>query len=104
MGHAFDALPGEWIASGANAVTDGPWPRHLPKRRANPAGTTDGQGCANTRDWKLKIMNISFAVKSRSRTWIGSVQGAVATWSVISIQFFNDFDSHGLPGRYRSLY
>jgi len=30
----------------------------------------------------------SFALKVRKCAWIGSVQGAVATWSVISMQYF----------------
>src|SRR5215204_3651640 len=38
----------------------------------------------------------SFASKVRNYSWIGSVQGAVATWSVISMRYFlTIFDSHG---------
>ncbi|HWF89979.1 MAG TPA: hypothetical protein VN659_14135 [Pyrinomonadaceae bacterium] len=40
-----------------------------------------------------------------TRSWIGSVQGAVATWSVISMRYFLAIrDSTIGPGRYRSLY
>ena len=32
------------------------------------------------------VSAIGLCLKSRNRTWIGSVQGAVATWSVISMR------------------
>src|SRR5215212_1571758 len=39
----------------------------------------------------------SFASKVGNDSWIGSVQGAVATWSVISMRYFlTILDSHGL--------
>jgi len=31
---------------------------------------------------------IRLCLKSQDRTWIGSVQGAVATWSVITMRYF----------------
>src|SRR6185369_2701412 len=86
MGHAFHALSGEWVAGSSNADADWTRTRHLSERRTNPAGSTDGQGCANTRHRKLKIMNISFCLKFCSRTWIGSVQGGLATWSTMGIK------------------
>jgi len=43
--------------------------------------------------------------KSEIIVWIGSVQGAVATWSVIGMQYSRRIlDSVVGPGRYRSLY
>src|SRR5215207_10861040 len=39
----------------------------------------------------------SFALKVGNYSWIGSVQGAIATWSVISMRYFlTIFDSLGL--------
>ena len=44
-------------------------------------------------------------LKSKNRTWIGSVQGAAATWSVIGMQYSRRIlESDVGPGRYRSLY
>jgi len=50
-------------------------------------------------------MKMGLWLKVRNHSWIGSVQGAVATWSVICERYFlTILDLLGLPGRYRSLY
>ena len=52
-----------------------------------------------------KAPSIGFPSKVGMVTWIGSVQGAVATWSVISMRDFLTIpDSHRLTRSLRSLY
>ena len=43
-------------------------------------------------------------LKVRNHCWIGSVQGAVATWSNHQIQILANIACRHRPGRYRSLY
>ena len=43
-----------------------------------------------------ELVNLGFAPKVEHHSWIGSVQGAVATWSVISMRYFlTILDFHG---------
>jgi hypothetical protein len=41
---------------------------------------------------RVAVSKSRFASKVKNRTWIGSVQGAVATWSVIGMQNSHGFD------------
>jgi phage baseplate assembly protein W len=66
MVDAFDAFPRQW-PTGRIDSRAGNWTRHLPKRRADSAGSADGQSRAIARDWKLNNMNINFPFKFDGR-------------------------------------
>ena len=47
-----------------------------------------GRASKNTSCCRICVFDHGFALKVRNRSWIGSVQRAVATWSVISMRHF----------------